>query len=130
VLDALRSLHGLDVVHRDLKPENVFRVRGRWKLGDFGIAKNVTRLVTQMTFKQAGTLGYAPPEQFDGAEATASADVYAFGKLLTFLVTGDTDPDKVAYPSWARLIRACTRADPEQRPELDEVETLLTALQV
>ncbi len=130
VLDALRSLHGLDIVHRDLKPDNVFRVHGRWKLGDFGIAKNLTRPITQMTFRQAGTPGYAPPEQFDGAEATASADVYAFGKLLTFIVSGDTDPDKVTYPSWGRLIRACTRPEPDQRPGLDEVETLLTALQV
>ncbi len=131
VLAALRELHSLDVVHRDLKPENVLCVGGRWKLGDFGIAKNLRRLVTQhRTFAGLGTPGFAPPEQVDGAEAHPSADVYAFGKLLAYLLTGQTDVDKVMLPSWVKLSRACTTHEPGARPGLDEVETTLAAIVV
>ncbi len=131
VLAALRELHSLDVVHRDLKPENVMRVGDRWKLGDFGIAKNLRRLVTQhRTFAGSGSLGFAPPEQVDGAAADPSADIYAFGKLLVYMLTGQTDVDKVMLPSWVKLSRACTAHDPTTRPTLDDVETALAAIVV
>ncbi|MFO0608839.1 MAG: DUF262 domain-containing protein [Polyangiales bacterium] len=131
VLAALRELHAIDVVHRDLKPENVLRVGDRWKLADFGIAKNLARPVTQhRTFAGHGTPGFAPPEQVDGAEARPSADVFAFGKLLVYLLTGQTDVDKLTLPSWARLARECTALDPDQRPRLDDVDAALAALRV
>jgi serine/threonine protein kinase len=55
----IRELHSHDIVHRDLKPRNVLRARGRRKLTDLGISKNLGRLITQKTFQQRGTLGYA-----------------------------------------------------------------------
>lgn len=129
VLAALRELHALDVVHRDLKPENVLRCGGLWKLCDFGIAKNLRRLVTQhRTFAGHGTPGFAPPEQVDGAEAHPSADIYAFGKLLAYLLTGQTEVDKVTQPSWGKLARTCTIREPSGRLSLDQVETDLVAI--
>jgi serine/threonine protein kinase len=47
VCTGLRELHEAGIVHRDLKPANVLRAGGIWKLGDFGISKNLARLVTQ-----------------------------------------------------------------------------------
>ena len=52
LVSALKEFHGYDVVHRDLKPQNVLRFGNVWKVADFGIAKNVSRLMTQRTFKQ------------------------------------------------------------------------------
>jgi serine/threonine protein kinase len=64
VATAIRELHDHDIIHRDLKPENVLLLGDCWKLADFGISKNLARMMTQKTFQQYGTLGYAAPEQF------------------------------------------------------------------
>lgn len=126
VLAGLSELHSLDIVHRDLKPENVFLSAGKWKLGDFGISKSLARLATQgRTFQGHGTPGFAPPEQLDGAEAHPSADIYAFGKLLAFLLTAQTDVDQIRWPNWARIARDCTTRASSERPTLDDVETTI-----
>jgi serine/threonine protein kinase len=69
----LAAAHAGGVVHRDYKPENVLvDGLGASKLTDFGIAaRSGDRPVP------AGTLAYAPPEQFGGAPATPASDVYA-----------------------------------------------------
>jgi type III restriction enzyme len=119
----LGELHDAEIVHRDLKPENVLLVGTTWKLADFGIAKNVANVQPGKTFLQSGTLGYAPPEQFEGEQANATMDVYSFGKLLAFLVTGATDPDKISLGSadWRRLAFKCAQDIPERRPRIDVV---------
>jgi serine/threonine protein kinase len=121
VATALRELHEHDIVHRDLKPSNVLCLSNRWKLADFGISKNLSRMMTQKTFQQYGTLGYAAPEQFQGVEARPSADVYSLGKILVFLLTGQTDVDHVPYSNWRDLITRCIRHDPTQRPVIGPV---------
>lgn len=121
VATALKELHDYDIVHRDLKPQNVLLANGSWKLADFGISKNRSRIMTQKTFQQYGTLGYAAPEQFQGVEARPSADVYSLGKILVFLLTGQTDVDYVTFSAWKDLISCCVRTDPNQRPAIDKV---------
>ena len=98
-------------------------------LGFSGISKNRDRLVTQKTFQQHGTLGYTAPEQFDGVEAMPSADIYSLGKILVFLLTGNTDVDQVSYPSWRPLIQQCVHTQPDNRPSIDELMTSLNAIQ-
>lgn len=130
VATALRELHRQGIVHRDLKPENVLCLGDRWKLADFGISKNLSRLMTQKTFQQYGTLGYAAPEQFQGVEARPSADVYSLGKVLVFLLTGQTDVDLVTFSQWASIARRCISSRPDDRPDIDAVVDELQAIPV
>lgn len=128
IATALKELHDHDIVHRDLKPANVFRVGDCWKLTDFGISKNLSRMVTHKTFQQYGTLGYAAPEQFQGVEARPSADVYSLGKIIVFLLTGQTDVDHVQFSVWRDLITRCIKQDAAQRPLVATLINELPAL--
>lgn len=118
---ALEEIHSHEIIHRDLKPGNVLYSERRWKLADFGISKNLARLMTQKTFQQAGTPGYAAPEQFQGVTAHASADIFSFGKVLVFLLSGQTDVDYISYEKWRDLIHHCIDPDPDRRPDIKTV---------
>jgi serine/threonine-protein kinase len=94
---ALGALHRAGIVHRDLKPENVMieqKPRGLTaRLLDLGIARFADPSRAESTFQTlqgqvAGTPTYLSPEQILAKPAAPTADVYAFGVLAYFVLSG------------------------------------------
>jgi serine/threonine protein kinase/Tol biopolymer transport system component len=151
IAEALDAAHDQGIVHRDLKPANVKVAPGdRVKLLDFGLAKpmggaanpDLSHSPTQ-TFggTQAGVLlgsaAYMSPEQVRGALLDKRTDIWAFGCVLTEMLSGrrtfagDTVPDTITAilgrePDWnllpagtplavRRLLQRCLEKDVKQR---------------
>ncbi len=103
----LSAAHAAGVVHRDLKPDNVLIARdGRLVITDFGIARAVREgdAVVKTNGRPIGTPAYMAPEQVQGGDVDARADVYALGAMLYELLTGDR-----AWPGEAVLAVAAAR---------------------
>src|SRR5262249_49879880 len=90
--DVLAYLHGHEppIIYRDMKPSNVMLTpKGRVVLIDFGIAR---LFKGRSKGTMIGTLGFAPPEQYQG-NVDPRSDIYALGATLHFVMTG-RDPEK------------------------------------
>ena len=151
---ALHEAHQAGVVHRDLKPGNVMLTKQGVKLLDFGLAKLVDKpplgsspdAMTEtvgagpITDRGSilGTVQYMAPEQLEGKEADARADIFALGGVLYEMVTGRrafagesqaslissimtaapppvSDLQPTSPPLLDHLIRKCLAKDPDQR---------------
>ena len=87
--DTLAYIHGLNppIIYRDMKPANVMydESSDQVVLIDFGIARYVQSSMELVT--AIGTVGYAPPELFQGRVSPAS-DIYSLGASMFRLLTG------------------------------------------
>ena len=89
IAQALAAAHDADIVHRDVKPENVLLHEKRTlKLTDFGIAHLVDAHTFTATGQVIGSPGHMAPEIVQGGDACVATDVFAFGTVLYFLLTG------------------------------------------
>jgi eukaryotic-like serine/threonine-protein kinase len=123
IADALHKAHRAGIVHRDLKPGNVFLTSAGTKLLDFGLARmgapvdatpaqsipstTAADLTAEGTF--LGTFQYTAPEQLEGHDVDARADIFACGAVLYEMVTG---AKAFQGETHASLIGAIMQRDP------------------
>lgn len=145
----LSYLHSKKIVHRDVKTENMLLdINRTLKIADFGVARVEAQNPRDMT-GETGTLGYMAPEVLDGKPYNRKCDVYSFGICLweiyccdmpyadlsfaevsSAVVRQNLRPDvpKCCPSSFAHIMRKCWDANPDKRPEMDEVVRLLEAI--
>ncbi len=143
VIDALAetvgALHDNEIVHRDLKPSNILlRSDGRALTGgpgilvarherllisDLGLAKDLRRETTSMSFG-GGTHRYLAPEQLDlRATVDHRVDVYAATAIISVLLTGWEHPpmapglEPAIGPTLGRALERGLSSDPHERFE-------------
>jgi serine/threonine-protein kinase len=101
IVGALSEAHEADIVHRDLKPSNIlFTGSGAKrlpKLADFSIAKASGDLPNRASDTNAQvplySLSWAAPEQLSEQPVDVTADVFALGLVVAFMLT-----DQLVYP--------------------------------
>jgi eukaryotic-like serine/threonine-protein kinase len=82
-LDYMSNQHSLQ--HLDIKPDNLFLQGQHIKVGDFGLAKNISATAASMI--NGFTPLYAPPELFEGRPC-ASSDQYSLAIVYQMMLTG------------------------------------------
>lgn len=134
ICDILTKLHHLKppMIHRDIKPQNlILDRRGMVHLIDFETSRNFDRNKRKDT-KFYGTEVTAAPEQYGYAQTDERTDIYAFGKVLCYLLTGDYQVEdcELLNGRLGAIVKRCCAFDPKKRYQgIEEVRRLLIAEQ-
>ena len=124
--EGLAAAHEVGILHRDVKPANILVASdGRVKVADFGLAKlgGTTRAAPTRTLTASGmilgTPHYMAPEQAEGKELDARADIYALGVTYYELLTGRRPFDgETTMRTLSLLLSASTPSPRELVPDL------------
>jgi serine/threonine protein kinase len=109
----LAKAHRLGIIHGAVKPENVLIGRGgAIKLTDFGIASITEQLTGSGILLEATQ--YSAPEQMRREILSPAADIYACGRMMYEMLTGQLpDSDDAPVPGMLQYL--------EDEPELHDL---------
>ena len=99
LVDAVATLHRMEILHRDIKPANIFFSEAGLVLGDFGLVyfAEEGRVRLTDTYENAGSRDWMPPWAYGKRveELNPSFDVFSLGKVLWAMISG-----KTVLPLW------------------------------
>ena len=125
LFNALFFIHGNRILHRDMKSSNVMITKtGVLKLGDFGLARALSKGQPQRYTNRVVTLWYRPPELFLGERNYGPPiDMWGAGCILCELWTrrpimqGDSEQKQIHLIS-----QLCGSITPEVWPGVEKLE--------
>ena len=129
IVETLEAAHERGIIHRDLKPGNIFlldnRSRGRVRLLDFGLAKDLKAEPLTQEGMIAGSPSYIAPEVWRGRQNQIDhrIDVYSLAVVLYRVLTGELPFDPKGRPIDRFLVDVTRGPRPslhQRRPDLPE----------
>lgn len=123
LLHILAHIHERGILYLDCKPANIMiDQNGQLHLIDFGTARFKDRQCGEDP--HYGTIGFAPPEQYEPQLLDERCDIYAFGKTMIALALGQpagsllahcTGEDTKLSAGMRMIIGGCIQADAQCR---------------
>ena len=141
ICKGIEYIHSKNVIHRDIKSQNIFLTKnGTIKIGDFGIAKALTK-TNSNAMTVIGTPYYFSPEIINGEPYNYKTDIWSLGVVLyemcslklpfdsnniaqlsIKILRGNYDPIPYKYSKeMHNLIRRMLNVDQNKRPDIKEV---------
>lgn len=131
IAEGMKYVHFRKIIHRDLKPSNILLTEDfTIKISDFGISRLKNAEEQSMT-GGVGTQKYMAPEVINEERYNEKVDVYSYGVVVFFILSGGELPDirirdiclgkKAPIPTTftplaQQLVEACWTFDPQYRP--------------
>ncbi|RIB13260.1 kinase-like domain-containing protein [Gigaspora rosea] len=148
ISDGLEFLHKYDIIHRNIHSRNILVHDGKLLIADFGLSKDETSKPSSASVH--GVSAYIDPQCFKGESYKRSkkSDIYSFGVILWEISSGRPPfqsinpygiiihvsqggrekPVEGTPDSYIQLYKRCWNDDPNQRPELEEIQESLLDL--
>ncbi|CAE8737421.1 unnamed protein product [Polarella glacialis] len=143
LLDVARGmtyLHKLTpvILHLDLKPANILvekSVPPKGKITDFGLSRFARNSLPQ---PKVGTEKYMAPEVAQREPYGPAADVFSFGRVIIWTITGELCPELISSTSFKgqedaclfqtldEVASSCLEEEPHMRPHFFQVYDRLT----
>nr|CAG8532960.1 4988_t:CDS:2 [Entrophospora candida] len=150
IASAVLCLHENNIIHRDLHSKNFLVHQKTIKLTDFGLSRKILESATTSTFKLIGLIPYIDPQCFKhNSKPNKKSDVYSVGVLLWELTSNQPpfsnhhqqftlmfsisqgireEPIPNTPDEYINLYKECWQDDPESRPDIQYVETMLNGM--
>ena len=133
----IQEIHDKNIIHRDLKPENIFlNNKNEIKIGDFGVARQLTAYKKYTLTKGIGTLYYSSPEILKGNNYDNKVDIWSLGCIIYELfnlsiyhldkISNEVKSINKDYnPKWQELINLLFKIDFSERPNIYQIKEFL-----
>lgn len=115
--NAMKVLHDSEpaIIHRDIKPENIIiKEDGTIALIDLGISR-IFKKDKDADTVFCGTEKFAPPEQYGFMQTDIRSDIYSFGIVLSWLLTGRAKTMQKPTTKLERVAAKCCKFAPNKR---------------
>ena len=131
LIQGVLFMHEHGVVHMDLKPDNLFvdKKAKRLVIIDFNIARRVKHK-NEVWHGFAGTPKWAAPEVGPGDYKPVLADVWSCGKVINYMCENCPSSNSKDLEFLFGISSRLMNADPEERPSLTEIATLISSYRI